>query len=216
MIEFIQSIDDSIMLAANGSWGQIADTFMYVYSGRWVWVPLYFALLIMLMRRYGWRNAMGFLIVVVALIAVTDQTCATLIRPAVERLRPSNLDNPLSASIYIVNGYRGGAYGFPSCHAANTLALATFFVWLTRSNRLGITLFIWAGINCYSRLYLGVHYPTDLLVGGLIGAGYGTLAYWALRWYVNMPDIRGNRFTTMPLCFFLATVAGILLYAVIW
>lgn len=213
MIEFLQGIDEQMLLAVNGTWGQWADMFWYTFSGRWVWIPLYCALMVMLMQRYGWRNALGFLLVVVCIIAVSDQTCATVIRPAVERLRPANPDNPLSQSIYIVNNYRGGSYGFPSCHATNTVALAVFFIWLTRSKILGTVLVLWAAMNCYSRMYLGVHYPGDLIVGALIGAAYASLAYGALRWYVNMPDVRGESFVRFPAWVFALTTAAIALYA---
>lgn len=215
MLEFLQNIDSDLMLGINRLHCAVADTFMYTFSGRWIWIPFYAALLVMLMRRYGWRNALGFTLVVVAIIAVSDQLCATVIRPAVERLRPANPDNPLSAAVHIVNGYRGGAFGFPSCHAANTIALATFMTLLTRSRWLGWCTMLWAAMNCYSRIYLGVHYPGDILVGALIGAGVAWTAYAAVRYYVNMPDIRGERFTRLPVAVCALTAAGILLYAIL-
>ena len=92
-----------------------------------------------------------------------------------ERLRPSNLSNPLSELTHIVNGYRGGSYGFPSCHAANSFALAVFAATMLRQRSFTIFILLWAVINCYSRVYLGVHYPGDLLVGAIIGSLIGYL-----------------------------------------
>ena len=100
-------------------------------------------------------------------------SCATLIRPEVCRLRPSNPENPLSEMVHIVGGYRGGSYGFPSCHAANSFALASFLTLLFANRKLSLFIFAWAVLNSYSRVYLGVHYPGDLLVGAIIGTAAG-------------------------------------------
>lgn len=133
-----------------------------------------------------------YLLALVAAIVLTDQVCATVIRPVVERMRPSNPLNPLSASTHIVDGYRGGPYGFPSCHAANSFALVVFMALFVR--RWKFTLFIvgWGLLNSYSRIYLGVHYPGDLLVGGLIGGLIGWLCY-AIATYLCGPDATASR-----------------------
>ena len=213
MIDFLQNLDTQWLLAINGWHSSMADAFMYTYSGKWIWVPLYAALLIMLARRYGWRNALGFLLMAVAIIAVTDQLCATVLRPLVERLRPANPANALSEAVHTVAGYRGGQYGFPSCHAANTFALSVFFALLTRSRHLTVAMLLWAALNCYSRIYLGVHYPGDILAGAFIGSGIAAVAYWAMRTYVNVPDVRGNRFTDIPVVVWLLTTVGIFIFA---
>ncbi len=126
---------------------------------------------------------------IVLTIVYADQICATLIRPLVERMRPSNPNNPISEWVHIVNGKRGGRYGFPSCHAANSFGLA-FFVMLLFKNRL-LTLFIllWAALNSYSRIYIGVHYPGDLIAGMLVGLSGAVLMYklycYSLRRFIN-------------------------------
>ena len=186
------------------------DRVMMMLTGRWTWIPLYAALYWLLTRRFGWRNACGYALVIAAIIAMSDQMCASLIRPLVERLRPSNLLNPLSEFTRIVGAYRGGSYGFPSCHAANTIALATYFAVLVRSRWLTATLFVWAALNCYTRIYLGVHYPGDILVGGLVGAGIALLFNAAVRYYVSPRLIPGDKDTAWPCAVFAGTVLTVL------
>ena len=142
---------------------------MYAFSGKWIWIPLYASLLYVIGRNLRWQVAVGCAVAIALTIVFADQVGASLIRPEVARLRPSNLENPLSEMVHIVNGYRGGSYGFPSCHAANTFGLAFFVVYLFRSRLLSTFILVWALVTCYSRAYLGVHYPGDLLAGALLG-----------------------------------------------
>ena len=170
MIDFLNNIDTEIFLFFNGHHTLFLDRFMILFTGRFIWIPMYAVIFVIMMRALRPRTAVFYILALVAAIAITDQTCASLIRPVVERLRPSNLENPLSALTQIVGGYRGGSYGFPSCHAANSFALATFLSLTVR--RRGFVAFIigWALLNSYSRLYLGVHYPGDLFAGAVAGA----------------------------------------------
>lgn len=115
-------------------------------------------------------------------------SCATLIRPEVCRLRPSNPENPLSEMVHIVGGYRGGSYGFPSCHAANSFALASFLTLLFANRKLSLFIFAWAVLNSYSRVYLGVHYPGDLLVGAIIGTAVGLAMAFAAGYVADRVD----------------------------
>lgn len=180
-MDFLINIDTDIFLFFNRLHCDMLDPFMKTFSGRFVWIPMYAALLFMVVKMFTARQALAIVFMVAAVIALTDQACATLIRPYFERLRPSNLDNPLSALTHIVGNYRGGSYGFPSCHAANSFALATFMALLFRSARFRTAIFIWATFNSYSRIYLGVHYPGDLLVGALIGSLIAVGCHIALR-----------------------------------
>ena len=180
-MDFLINLDTGIFLFFNGMHCSFADRFMQLISERFIWVPMYAALLFVIVRNYGWRKALFIVIGTALAITAADQLCATFIRPAVHRLRPANLDNPLSALVHIVDGYRGGSYGFPSCHAANTFALVGLMVPLVHNRRFGLTLIAWALINCYSRIHLGVHYPGDLLVGGFIGFSIGYLCYRLVR-----------------------------------
>ena len=175
MIEILNEIDTYVFLSLHNIHSDFLDSFMMLFSGRYIWIPFYAALAVLLWRTKGTKSFLAYLVGIGIAIALTDQVCATVIRPLVERMRPANLGNPLSDLVTVVNGYRGGPYGFPSCHAANSFALAAFMCAAVRRRSVMILLVAWAVLNSYSRIYLGVHYPGDLLVGAAIGSaiGYG-------------------------------------------
>lgn len=175
MIEWINNIDTQAFLALNSLHAPYFDFFMSLFSGKWIWIPMYATILFAIVRNYRWKQVAVIVAFVALAIVAADQICASVIRPVVCRLRPANLSNPMSQMVHIVDGYRGGAYGFPSCHAANSFALAAFVAIIFRNKRLSLAIFGWALINSYSRIYLGVHYPGDLIVGGIIGAVCGSL-----------------------------------------
>ncbi len=123
MIDYLLELNNRILLAINGAHTGFLDTFMMIATNRWTWIPLYVAAFVYLIYRYGWLRAVSVLAVIGITITIADQLCGSLIRDSLQILRPSNPDNPLSAQIQLVDGYRGGRYGFPSCHAANCTAL---------------------------------------------------------------------------------------------
>lgn len=187
MIDWLNTIDTQVFLALNGLHAPYFDVFMKLFTGKWIWVPMYAAVLFAVVRNYRWRQTLAVLVCVALAITIADQVCATLIRPEVCRLRPSNPENPLSEMVHIVGGYRGGSYGFPSCHAANSFALASFLTLLFANRKLSLFIFAWAVLNSYSRVYLGVHYPGDLLVGALLALRRVWLwllppAMWQTEW----------------------------------
>ena len=169
MIDWLNDIDTQVFLALNGLHLPYFDTFMMLFSGKWIWVPMYASILFVIARNYRWKQTIAIAVCIALAITAADQICASLIRPEVCRLRPANPENELSPLVHIVNGYRGGSYSFPSCHAANSFALAAFVTMLFANRRLSAAIFGWAVLNSYSRIYLGVHYPGDLLVGAIIG-----------------------------------------------
>lgn len=177
IITQLVATDEKLLLLLNRWHTPFLDQLMWMVSDKWVWVPLYVLLAGLIVRRYSWKCGLLCLLIVVLAVAATDQTCASLLRPLVERLRPSNPNNSISTAIHIINGYRGGRFGFPSCHAANSCALAVFVSCCFR--RMDVTLFmlVWAVVVAYSRIYLGVHYPGDIVAGMMIGGLYGSLFY---------------------------------------
>lgn len=181
IILWLADLDARLLLIVNGAHSPFFDAVMWCISGRWIWVPFYIALTYMLFRRFSWKRATLCLITIGLIILAADQTCASLIRPEVCRLRPANLNNPLSQLVHVVNGYRGGRYGFPSCHAANTFALAMFMSLVFRNKRFTVMMFFWAIVVSYSRMYLGVHYFGDLFCGASVGSLFAVLFYLLLK-----------------------------------
>lgn len=189
---FLENLDNTLLLAINGAHTPVLDTVIWWLSDKWIWVVFYLMLAAIMFRKVGYKNGIVALLFIGLMIAATDMVCSQLIRPAFERLRPANPLNPISEYIQVVNGYRGGMYGFPSCHAANTFALATFMSLIMRNARLSWFLVIWSLVICYSRVYLGVHYPGDIIAGITIGA---MIAYVCYKGYAatirNADSIKG-------------------------
>lgn len=213
LLQLLNQWDTDLLLAINGWHNGYWDTFMYAFSGKWVWVPMYAALVYVLARNLPWRTTLWCLVGVALCITFADQVGASLIRPWAERLRPANLENPISDLVHIVNGYRGGRYGFPSCHAANTFGLAFYLMLVVRRKALTGLLVAWALVTCYSRAYLGVHYPGDLLAGALLGLAGAALCYTLFRLVARYERPRRFRQLWVPALVCGLTVAAMLVYA---
>lgn len=177
MIDFIIDTDTALLLWVNARHSQFWDIFMYAVSGKMIWVPFYAMILYAVYLSYGVRTMILMAMMVAFAVGAADQLCGSLIRPVFERMRPANLDNPVSDWVHIVDDYRGGRYGFPSCHAANTFALTTLMSMLFRRPGFTVFMILWSIIVCYSRIYLGVHYPGDILAGLVVGTICGLVFY---------------------------------------
>lgn len=191
IVESLISADTSLFLLLNSLHADWMDPVMWWLSHKWIWVVFYAALVGMLFYYKGWRKTTVALIFVALMIVIADQACSHMIRPFFERLRPSNPANPISPMVHIVNGYRGGAYGFPSCHAANTFALAVFLSLVMRMRGFTVFMLIWSVLISYSRIYLGVHYPGDILVGMMVGAIAAFICYYGY-YMVNVALMRAK------------------------
>ena len=213
LLQLLNQWDTDLLLAINGWHNGYWDTFMYAFSGKWVWVPMYAALVYLLARNLPWRTTLWCLVGVALCITFADQVGASLIRPWAERLRPANPENPISDLVHIVNGYRGGRYGFPSCHAANTFGLAFYLMLVVRRKALTGLLVAWALVTCYSRAYLGVHYPGALLAGALLGLAGAPLCYPLSRLVAPYDRPRRFRQLWVPALVCGLTVAATLVHA---
>ena len=182
-------LDRSVLLAINRAHSPILDTVMIFASNRTVWFPVY-ALLIIWLIYYFRRRAVLLLPLVIAAVALADSITSRLFKPLFARPRPCH-DARIFPLLHLPDGC-GGQFGFLSSHAANSFALAVFLLITLPTGRfkaLKIGVFCWAMLLSYSRMYLGAHYPTDVLGGALVGSILGALAGTAmLHWSPGMPQ----------------------------
>ena len=214
LVTRLTDYDTTALLAVNGLRADVMDTFMWCVSGKFEWIPLYAALIYVLFRNFHWKMVLAMLVAVGLVFALTDAFTSQILRPAVARLRPSNLDNPVSAMVHVVNGYRGGSYGFPSANSSNTWGLSFLMFWLLRNRWLTLFLAFWATLQCYSRLYLGVHYPGDLLAGMLVGFVSATVVYFAFRRITKYENPIEIRHFYLPIAVGTLTLIVFLVYSI--
>ena len=215
LVTWLTDCDTSLLLSANGLRSGFGDTFMWLVSGKFEWIPLYAALIYVLFRNFHWKMVLAMLVAIALVFALTDAFNSQILRPAVARLRPSNLDNPVSALVYVVNDYRGGSYGFPSAHSSNTWGLTFFMFWMLRNRWLTLFMAFWATLQCYSRLYLGVHYPGDLLAGMLLAFVSATAVYFVFRRITKCEIPSEIRHFYMPIAVGLMTFLVFVVFAII-
>ncbi len=179
-MEKLLELDRRIFIELNSSFrNPFVDQLMMFLSTTYAWIPLHLFLLYLLVRNY--RKQTWLILLAIGLtILLADQITSSIMKPFFERLRPSH-EPSLAEQIFLVNKYRGGRFGFASSHAANTFGIATLMWLVLRMYRPWISLlFAWALLVGYTRIYLGVHYPGDILVGFLIGWICALAAYYLL------------------------------------
>lgn len=173
----IQDMDMQVLSLFNGSDNIMLDQMVQILTSGLTWIPLYVMLFFVVMRN---NETMGQIALVVGsaifCVLFADGLVDGIIKQLAERWRPSN-DPTFKYMVQVVDDIRLKGYSFCSAHAANTMSLAVFFSLLVRSKLLTITLVTWSLINCWTRLYLGVHYPSDILCGMMIGIVVGILVY---------------------------------------
>ena len=154
----------------NGSNSVFLDGWMSALTSGFTWLALDASLFYLVVKN---NETMGQIMLVVgcalACVGLADIMADVIVKPLVERWRPSN-DPIFKYDVSVVDGYRGTSYGFFSAHAANTFSLALFFCMLVRSRVLSVALVLWSFVNCYTRMYLGLHYPSDIVCGLLWGS----------------------------------------------
>jgi undecaprenyl-diphosphatase len=177
MLEQLKSIDTDLFLAINGAHSSFFDFVMYWASDKLIWIPLYVFFAYLLYKHHGKRVWILVLLAGLA-IALSDISSSQLFKHVFQRPRPCH-EPSLEGIVHLVNGHCGGKYGFISSHASNSFALATFLALLLGKKIRYFTLLIiaWALLLCYSRVYLGVHYPGDVVVGAIWGAGIGAAVF---------------------------------------
>ena len=194
MLEQVLHIDTEILLAINGWHAPWADQLMWIISAKTTWIPLYLLLIGLLVWRYRkpamtnvkWLQKVPACVVMIVAIGLAvgaaDFIASGILKDWVARPRPSRVPE-LEGMLHLVNGYKSGQYGFVSSHAANTMAVALLFSLIWRNKIATCGLMLWVAANCYSRMYLGVHYPTDILGGLIVGSLVAVVGYWLLDRY---------------------------------
>lgn len=175
---WLEAVDKQMLLTLNGSDSLYLDSVATMLTNPYTWIPLYLSLFYIVLKSnenvQKVLMVMGAAALCVVLAGMVDDM---IVKPTIARWRPTR-DPEIGMLVDIVDGYRGGRYGFFSAHAANTFSIAIFFCWLVRCRLLSLALITWSFINCWTRLYLGVHFPGDILVGLLWGFLVGTLVYY--------------------------------------
>ena len=180
-LERIIEIDQSALEIFNGSDSMFIDGVAFVLTSGLTWLPLYLALFYLVVKNNETMAQIGLIVGCTLLcLILSDGISEYLCKPWIARPRPSN-DPIIKYSVHIVNNIRGMDYSFFSAHAANTMSIAVFFCWLVRSKLLSVFLILWSLLNCWTRMYLGLHYPGDISVGLIWGVTVGSLVYLFYR-----------------------------------
>ena len=188
MIEYLDNIDKQILLFLNGMHAPYFDTLMWYVSKTATW-SLMLITLIFILARKNWKQAIFVIIGIALTITLADQISSGIIKETVERFRPTHSPE-IGNLVHIVKGYKGGLYGFVSSHAANTIGVALFISLLFKRKDLTLSLFFWAVLVSYSRIYLGVHYLGDILGGTCVGLFSGFVVYKIYRYTENINKIK--------------------------
>ena len=193
-LQRLVDIDKQVLLALNGSDSLYMDGVMKIYTTTVVWIPVALVLLFIVLKNNSPRGSLLAVLAVALTIVATDQVSSHLIKPLVGRLRPCN-DPSIMHLIDTANGYRSGGYSFTSSHACNSFGIFAIISLLIRNRALSLTLLLWACINCYSRIYLGVHYPGDILCGAILGGVIGTAIYFVYSFVQKKIEFTSSRIT---------------------
>lgn len=194
-LQRLVDIDKQVMLALNGSDSLYMDGVMKVYTSTAVWIPVALVLLFVILKNNTARASILSILAVVLVIVACDQVSSHLIKPLVGRLRPCN-DPTIMHLIDTANGYRSGGYSFVSSHACNSFGIFTLVSLMVKNRVLSLSLLLWAAINGFSRIYLGVHYPGDVLCGALLGIAIGWVIYLIYNFVRNKVEYSSVRITT--------------------
>lgn len=225
LVNQLATFDKDILIDINEFhciWG---DYFIKLIADKLEWVPFYATMAYVILKNLDLRTSLIVIVCIALTVGFADHTCSHLLRPMFERLRPSNLDNPIHVYIHIVDNYRGGQYGMPSCHAANSMALSMYIILLFRKRFVSWFMACWTAILCYARMYEGVHYPGDILGGLIVGTAFAIIFYFITRfliknynhWYTDGKKFLEHDFNNTSLIPYvgIATIVVLMIWATI-
>jgi len=176
MLEQELQWEKSLFFFVNGERSAFWDNFFWLYSSKWIWIPLYLCVLFVFVYKRKGKEILLVLLSTVVVILLCDQIASGFFKPFFHRLRPSHHPD-FQDQVAIVRGYRAGLYGFISSHAANAFGFATFLALLFRNRFFTCTIMLYALLTGYSRIYLGVHFISDIVAGSLLGITIGYAIY---------------------------------------
>jgi undecaprenyl-diphosphatase len=190
-VEGLLPVERDLFFALNGSDWPFLDNVMWTISGRFIWIPLFLFILFLFFYRTQRKEAILVTLFFILLFAATDQISSSFFKPFFERFRPTHHPD-FKDMVDIVSGYRGGKYGFISGHATNSFGLAVFLSLVFANRWVTFSTLLWATLNSYTRVYLGVHFISDIVAGMIVGSLVALLlygAYAALRKAVVHPPL---------------------------
>jgi undecaprenyl-diphosphatase len=177
MLEKVLEYERGLFFLLNGSNSATMDRFMWLVSNKFVWIPWIICLLFILSYKKDWRETIFIILAITLVITICDQLSSSLIKPWAARFRPTHHPDFMNEVKTVLN-YRGGRYGFVSSHAANAFGCAAFTIRLFRNRFFTCTILAFACLNVYSRIYLGVHFISDVVGGIVIGIAIGLVCYY--------------------------------------
>lgn len=180
-VENLLPLERNLFFALNGSESVFLDNVMWTISGRLVWIPVYLFILFLFFYKTPKKEALLLTLFFVLVFVVCDQVSSSIFKPFFERFRPTHHPD-FKDLVDTVNGYTGGKYGFISGHATNSFGLAVFLSLLFRNRWLTVVTLLWATINSYSRIYLGVHFISDIVAGIIVGTLIAIILYELYIW----------------------------------
>lgn len=196
MKEFIEGllpVERDLFLALNGSQSQFLDNVMWTISGRFIWIPVFIFILFLFFYRARRKEAILVTFFLILVFVATDQVSSSFFKPFFERFRPTHHAD-FKDIVDTVNGYRGGRYGFISGHATNSFGLAVFLTLVFRNRFVTFSTLLWATINSYTRIYLGVHFISDIVAGMIVGSLVALILYFLYvvlrKAIINPPSTR--------------------------
>jgi undecaprenyl-diphosphatase len=186
MLERELQWEKELFFFLNGSESVFWDNFFWIYSCKWTWIPFYLFFLFVFCYKQDWKTIVRILLSITLVIVLCDQVASGICKPFFHRFRPTHHPD-FQDQVDIVMGYRGGRYGFISSHAANAFGLAAFTALLFRNRLFTGMILLFALLNAYSRIYLGLHFISDVVAGALAGVLLGAAGYAAARFRLNKP-----------------------------
>ena len=176
MLEKELQFERDIFFFLNGSNSTLLDNFFYIFTNQWIWLIFYICFLWVFVFKKDWKEIVCIIGAVIILVLLTDKISSEIFKPVFHRFRPTHHPDFMN-QVKTVFNYRGGDYGFISGHAANSFGFATFCALIFRNKLFTFTIFVFALLNAYSRIYIGVHFISDIIAGALVGALIAVFVY---------------------------------------